>query len=435
MEANASNAAPAREPRNASDRMKARPQAQNKLQFRIDLALTVFFIALIFFFFICTLLFVEGMKVNTFDMRYISTYLEDSDDYTPFELVQASIDSLGNFIATKFYGTEALGKVNSTFQYALGKRLVSTGGTQMIRLNTGHLYDLQGEMSMEGGRDDILAMRDIVPEDTPFLFVYEHPTLYDVDAQMPKGYGFLDHGIEEADEIVSLLREAGVEVLDSRDVLPSSGIPMDEYLMYTDQHWTTRAAICMAQTICGQIEQMTGIELPEERLDIDQFETTVYPKLFLGKYGQRVGTLVIDPDDIVTYAPKYPTSIHFINNKKGYITEAEGAFDDVLLRRDVLEPDPGKTWNTKAYMCYGLTDNYDVMTNPDGADCTILLLKDSYSAPIGRFLSLVANEVHSVDMRQYATGSLQEQIDACDPDIVIVAYSLQMLRDEQYEFE
>ena len=408
---------------------------QNKLQFRIDIVLTVLFIVMIFFFPITTAIFKDGLIGRAFYMRYISQYLEDSDDYTPFELVEAAIHSWDNFISTNLYGTETLGKISSTFQYALGKKLVSSGNTQMIRLNTGHLYDLQSEMSMESARDDILSMRAIVPEDTPFLFVYEHPTIYDYDAQMPKGYEFLDFSRQEADEIVGMLREAGVDVMDSRDVLPATGLPLEDYLMYTDQHWATSAAILMAQAISEHAEEVTGVDMPTERLDLDQFETTVYPKLFMGKYGQRVGTLVVDPDDIVTYKPKYDTNIHFQSSRKTIVTDVEGPFDEVALRREVLEPEPGKSWNMRAYMDYGLTEEYDVLTNEDGADCTILLLKDSYSAPIGRFLSLVADEVYSVDMRQYAVGTLDDWVKKYDPDIVVVAYSLQMLRDEMYEFE
>lgn len=418
------------------DKMKGVAQPQNGLQFRIDLILTVLFIGMIFFFLICTLLFVDGLRVNAFEMKYLRFYLDDPDDYTPFELVEASINSTGDFIASNLYGTNELGMINAGFQYALGKRLVSTGGTQMIRLNTGHLYDLQTEMSMEGGRDDIVEMRNIVPADTPFLFVYEHPTLYDEDAQMPKGYGFLDYGIQEADEVVSLVREAGIDVLDSRDVLPASGVPMDEYLMRTDQHWSTRAAMLMAQAICRRAEELTGRELPEERLDIEQFDTTVYPKLFLGKYGQRVGTLMIEPDDITVYTPKYETELHVRTSNVGKVRELDGPFEKVQVRPDALKTPEGQSWNTRGYLYYGLTEDYDISTNPDGGDCTILLLKDSYSAPIGRFLSLAADEVYSVDLRSYYNEkTLADYIEECDPDIVVVAYSLQMLRDEQYEFQ
>ena len=410
-------------------------EKRKKLQFRIDLVLTAFFIIMIFYFLISTIVFEEGLFGHAFYMKHVGLFLENRFDYTPWEWMEASIKSLDDFISTKLHNTSTLSQVNSTFQYALGKKLVSTGGSQMIRLNTGHLFDLQGEMSMKESRDDVLRLKSVVPEGTPFLFVYEHPTLYDEEAQMPKGYEFLDFTNRQADEIVGMLRDSGVEVIDSRDVMHDAGLALEDILMYTDQHWSTRAALTMAQSIARRAGELTGVDIPAERLDIDQFDTEVYPKLFLGKYGQRLGTLVIDPDDIITYAPKYDTYLHRVTSYSSRMSEAEGTFVEANLKSEVLEPDEGKTWNIRAYTDYGLTEDYDIITNEDGADLTVLLVKDSFGAPIGRFLSLVAKNVYSVDLRSYASGKLSEWIEKCDPDIVVVAYSMQMLRNESYVFE
>ena len=86
-------------------------------------------------------------------------------------------------------------------------------------------------------------------------------------------------------------------------------------------------------------------------------------------------------------------------------------------------------------MDYGLTESYDVYTNPDAADCTILLLKDSYATSIAAFLSLVADEVIALDMRHEDVGSLNDWMAKYDPDIMIVSYSMQMLRDDAYAFQ
>ena len=409
-------------------------QKRDKLQFRIDLVLTVFFLVTIFGLLIGTILFEHGLFGHAFYMQYVGQLLEDPEDFTPWEWVEASIKSLDSFIASNITGTETLSKLNSTVQYALGKRLVNTGGTQMIRLNTGHLYDLQSEMSMKDSANDIVAMRDAVPEGTPFLFVYAHPTLYDEEAQMPEGYGFLDYNNRQADEILGMLRGADVDVIDSREVWRESGLPLEDFVLYTDQHWTTRAAMTIAQSIATRAEEATGVAVPSERLDIDQFDTEVYPKLFMGTYGQRVGTLIIDPDDITTYAPRYDTKIRRYTLQRGVETDVEGTFDEVNLRRDLLVPIPGKTWNMGAYMDYGLTEDYEIFTNEDGADLTILLARDSFGGAVGRFLSLVAKKVYSVDLRSYYSGTLADWLEY-DPDIVVVAYSMQMLRNESYVFE
>ena len=409
-------------------------ERQGKLQFRIDLVLTVLFLLTIFGFLLGTIIFEHGLWGHTFYFRYVSQYLENAEDYTAWDLVEASKNSLDNFIAENLYGTKSLQKVNSAFQYVLGKKLVSTGGTQMILLNSGHFYDMQAEMSLDGPVQDILSIRDALPEGTPFLFVYEHSTLYDPAAQMPEEYGFMDFSEQNADILMARLRENGVNVIDSREVYRASGLSLDEFTLRTDKHWTALAALTTTREIAGRVQELTGRDIPVERLKTEQFNAEVYPGLFLGTYGQRLGARLAAPDDITVYTPKYETNIHRTTLYNGKISETEGTFEKVNIRSDVLQPLAGKTWNIRAYCAYGLVEDYDIMTNEAGGDCTILLLKDSFSAPIGRFLSLAADEVYSVDMRN-RNGSLKTWIERSNPDIVIVSYSMQMLRSEGYAME
>ena len=406
----------------------------NKLQYRIDIVLTALFLVMIFVFGIMTVVTDwDGILHAARGYNRLKGYLADPDDYSAWDYFCARISSVDDYIAQNVFLSEELGYANSSFQYAIGKRVVTTGGQQMIRLNSGHLFDLQDYVSMEKGVGDIVAMDEIVPDDIPFLFVYEHPTIYSED-QMPAGYDVLDYSDEIAAEIVSRMAETDIPMLDSRDILTSSGVAMEDYLMYTDQHWATRASLIMARRIADEIESMTGTDISAEKLDIENFETETYEKLFLGKYGQRIGTVNIDPDDITIYWPKEETSISRYTNYLGDITEIEGEFKDSVIRWDYLQPDEGETYNIKAYFDYGLTENYDIFRNADAADCTVLLLKDSYSASIGSFLSLVCDEVYNVDLRR-SDLTLQEWIDETNPDIVICAYSMQMLRQDEYEFQ
>ena len=209
---------------------------------------------------------------------------------------------------------------------------------------------------------------------------------------------------------------------------------MEEYLMYTDQHWSTLAAVTMAQAIAGRLNEMTGAGLDTSLLDMDNLEREVHEKLFMGKYGQRVGPAIVDPDDIVEYWPRGETHLVRESRRKKTIVNQEGDWRAAMTRFDKLEPDPGKTWNKSGYMVYGLVESYDIMTNEAAPDFTILLLKDSYSSPIGRYLSLLARHVISVDLRQ-DVEPLEAWVEKYKPDAVVMSYSLQMLRDDEYAFE
>lgn len=405
----------------------------NKLQFRIDVVLSVLFLAMIFFFGIMTVATDhEAIYKHATRLSDLEAYLEDPEDYSHWDLFEARIKSLDSYLASNLYKATELGYFNSSFQYAIGKDLINTGSSQMLTLTSGHLYDLQNYVPMENKIQEISALRDSLNGEIPFLFVYEHPTIYS-DDQMPEGYKALDYSDEIAAEVVSLLDEKQIDYLDSRAILPASGVPMAEYLMYTDQHWSTRASMIMAQSVAEKISELTGRELDVSRLDIDRFETETYEKLFLGKYGQRIGTGNIDPDDITVYWPKYDTNIRrttfYLNNW----TKVEGPFKESVLRKKYLNR--GKNgYNLSAYFDYGLTENYEYYRNDDAADCTVLLLKDSYSASIGAFLSLVVDNVVSMDMRR-ANTPFDKLVEDYAPDVVVVAYSMQMLRDDAYDFQ
>lgn len=405
----------------------------SKSQFRIDVLLTIFFLAGILFMGAMTLLTdAEGIYKAAVSKSRLSGYLEESwEDSSAWDRLCARIRSVDDYIAGNVYGATELGYLNSSVQYAMGKDLISTGSSQMLNLTSGHLYDLQNYVSMDSSTANVQEMREICG-DIPFLYVYEHPTIYSAD-QMPAGYGDLDYSDEIADEIVERITSLGIPMLDSREVLSSSGLELSEFLLYTDQHWATRASLEMARAIAEQLSGMTSVDLRADRLDISNFETQTYEKLFLGKYGQRIGVSNIDPDDITIYWPKYDTSITRTTNYLGEITEISGAFKDSVIRWKYLEPDAGKSYNLKAYFDYGLTENYDIYSNPDGAPCTILLLKDSYSASIGSFLSLLADNVYAVDLRR-SELTLEEWIEQAQPDAVVVSYSMQMMREDAYVF-
>ena len=113
-------------------------------------------------------------------------------------------------------------------------------------------------------------------------------------------------------------------------------------------------------------------------------------------------------------------SLRFKNDER-----AEGAWRDVMTRYDRLDPDPGRTWNIVAYTYYGQVETYDILTNEDAPDFTILLLKDSYSAPI--------RHVIGVDLRR-SEQPVEQWIEEYRPDAAVMAYSLQMLRDDEYQF-
>ncbi len=364
-------------------------------------------------------------------MTQLKPYLPEK--WNRLDLLAARVTSFTAKIAEVMWGKTEMGYVNSAFQYALGKRVVNTGAQNMIRLNTGHFYDFIEYKDLAPNAGEIVALRNTTLKDIPFLFVYEHPTLYDPEGMMPAGYEALDHSAVMAAEALDALRAGGVETLDSRDVLNNSGVPLAELLMVTDQHWSTKAAMLMAKAVAERLNDIAGANLDASLLDLDNFDTVTHEKRFLGKYGQRVGTWFATPDDLVEYNPRYDTHLIRDTLRVTTVEHEEGSFPEVAVRRDRLEPDPGKTYNLLGYTYYGQVETYNNFVNTLGPDFTVLVLKDSYSAPVATFLSLVAGKVISVDLRR-DVDPLEVWLEKYRPDAVVMAYSLQMLRDDDYQF-
>ena len=98
---------------------------------------------------------------------------------TRLDRLAARINGFTSAISDAMWMKTEMGYANSAFQYALGKRMINTGSQNMLTLTTGHLYDVSPYKSLAGGAENIIDLRNTALKDVPFLFVYEHPTLYD----------------------------------------------------------------------------------------------------------------------------------------------------------------------------------------------------------------------------------------------------------------
>ena len=407
---------------------------RGSLQLYLDVVLAALFIAALFCLGIGTLISEgDGLRGALASRQRLRTFLDDPDDAGVWDRFAARIHSLDDYLAKHLFLDDELGHLNARFQYALGKRMLQSGGELMLTLEGGQLYDLQDKrIPMKSAAREVLRLRASLPADTPFLFAYAHPGVYE-RAQFPPGYETLDYSNEMADELLDLLSAAGVPLLDSRAVLRASGLSSEQYLLRTDSHWATRAALEMARAAAQSAARLTGAELRSDLLDVRNFDSYTYPALFLGAYGQRVGAALAMPDDITIYWPRYRTNIRRRTEYLGEYTDVEGEFRDSVIRWRYLRALDVQSWNTVAYFDYGLTEDCDLYENHSAADCTILLLKDSFSAAMGGFLSLAADRVCAVDLRR-SDRSLREWIDAVRPDIVIAAFSLPYLLNEAYDF-
>ena len=349
------------------------------------------------------------------------------DDPSLAERIQARFLSFENTVNSYLFGRDAGLSLNIAMQNAMGKQIMQFGSDKMVTLNTGHLYDLVPETDVQEQLDNVIAMRDDVFGDIPMVYVYAQSTLYD-EAMLPEGVAMMDHNMEIADEVVSTLENAGVEVIDSREVLNACGYPLEELILYTDQHWSSKAGLVMAGEIARNLADK-GVPVAAENLDMDQFDSKTYEASFLGKYGQRIGSGNTQLDDMTAFWPKYDTDIHRVTRSRSTIDgEAQGRFEDAAIRWADFEDDKDCDYSTQSYMAYGLTEAEEIYTNNKLTEGRILVVKDSFGASVNSFLSLCAHEVWGVDLR-HSEKSIEEYVQELQPDAVVFVYSQQVLRD------
>ena len=398
-----------------------------------SLILTICFLLTVFFLCIATVLTRGGSLLES--LRYYKTkqYLT-TENPGILEMASARIASLDNALSECLFFSDELGYVSAKIQYLLGKQVVNIGDASMLRTPQGYLYDMTDAFDFTDSVQEIIAFRDALDTEIPFLYVHEHTlAMGDSDAdEIPPGYVDLDYSFENADGIVAAFQESGIDVLDSRQILADSGYSQDQLMLRTDHHWTPLGSLVMARRIAEEMNARLGLHLQTDLLDEERFETETFPQILLGERGQRVGAWNTPLDDVTLYFPKYATRLSRVTQKTASSEEEfyEGTFREAIIRWDAMER--GKNgYNTLSNGAYGFTEAFDHYHNDNAADLTLLVFKDSYSGQIASFLSLLFEDVVVVDPRKTELDAMHF-VDLYDPDAVLVGFCQQMLMSHQY---
>jgi hypothetical protein len=355
-----------------------------------------------------------------------TNYLKD--DGRPLAGVSARISALTGAINRTLLGKDTFQSLNLRLQMALGKQMYSLGGTTMVKLKTGQLYDLLGKTNIRDDVDKMVKLSKSLQDlSIPMLYVYPHSYLYE-DNMLPDGV--TDGNIQAADDLVTGLRGAGTPVVDSREVYRAAGLTLDQAIYRTDQHWATNNLFATFQATAEKLTEM-GIAIDPALYASDNFKTDVYARMHMGQVGERLGPSLITPDDFVLMQPSYETALHkkIVN---GSITEDEsGSFSDLLNWK--LIDDAKRDGVANLYSVYGNHDAENWYVNDKVPTGRILISKDSYGTPFVDFLALTAHEVLAIDLRK-GSRTIEDYAREFKPDIVIVAHSQAMLREANYVF-
>ena len=370
------------------------------------------------------------MALHARDLAYAVTkgYTNYIKEGRPLAGISARISALTSTINRTLLGKDAFEGLNLRLQMALGKQMFSLGGSTMVKLKTGQLYDLMGKTSFKDDIEKMVRLKDTLKSmGIPMLFVYPHSYLYE-DGMLPDGV--TDTNVEMADALVSGLRAADIPVIDSREVYRANGLTIDRAIYRTDQHWATPTLFATFQATAAKLNEM-GFAIHPTLYASENFTSEVFAGMHMGQVGERLGPELIEPDDFVLMKPTYETSLHkkTVNGTK--VEEAESSFTDLLNLK--LIDDAKRDGVANLYSVYGNHDAENLYVNDKVPTGRILISKDSYGTPFVDFMALTAHEVLAVDLRKNSR-SIEDYAREFKPDIVIVAHSQAMLREANYVF-
>lgn len=246
--------------------------------------------------------------------------------------------------------------------------------------------------------------------------------------------GVTDYGNENADKLLSVLADEGVDYLDLRPGMRAAMAQpgAERFFFRTDHHWTPEGGFEGYRELMDYLSAHYGFSYDPAHTDPNSYEKLAYEDFFLGSQGKRVGSLYAGVDDINLWKPKFDTS--FTYSVPLNAIERTGPFEQSLLFPERVA---AKDWfGGNPYTLYAGGDyNLARMTNhlnPDGP--RVLLIRDSFSCVLAPFLALDCGEVVTIDLR-YFKDDLMDYMEWLNPDLVCVMYTASSTRlPELFQF-
>ena len=280
--------------------------------------------------------------------------------------------------------------------------------------------------------DAVEFLKDYVSNrfNIPFLYIQAPQKIQ--PEELPAG--MMNYGNQNADQLLELLDEKGVDTLDLRPGIAAAAAESEApFFFRTDHHWTPEAGFAAYQLISKELNTRYGYTAEAQFSDPAQYDVKAYDDWFLGSQGKRVGTRYAGLDGINFWKPRFDTD--FTYSAFGFFDDRNGPFEETLLFPERMEPKD--YFNGNPYTLYSGGD-YPLARmvnhkNPDGP--RILLIRDSFSCAMAPFLALQCGELMTMDMR-YFKEDLGGYIEWLQPDLVMIMYSASTTKlDEMFPFQ
>lgn len=205
----------------------------------------------------------------------------------------------------------------------------------------------------------------------------------------------------------------------------------------TDSRWTIPASFDAFCEIVSVINDTAYINLDPDGqyTDLANYKQTDYTQHFLGNLGRRAGAPFAGYDDFTLIVPDFPTSFTVETNYFDQEAVVTGDFSEALLVADHLNAED--IYERTMYAAYlgGNAAQRIIKNDLRTYAPKVLVIGDSYMAPIVSFLACAAGEVHY--LWQYgnpAVEDLEAYLTAEKFDVVLVGISSNMMQEGGFGF-
>lgn len=307
-------------------------------------------------------------------------------------------------------------------------------GNDVVKYSNGQLNFIGDICSIDTcvGANDYLECRfNAIKSLKTFISENSNSNLYFI-IEPNKGVGILPYTIsfdntkESVDtRLSSTLTELKIPYLDLNE-----GIPENREIAFynTDHHWRIEYAFSQLPIICD------FLGITDTLYNEEHFKMINTHRQFIGSLAKRTGNYFSTLTDTCKYyVPNFDTSIKADYYSTSQIKRRCGTLEETLLFKEFIED---KTFDSNLYdVCnHGdnplvRIDNLSPLSNE-----TVLLIGDSFSAPLITYLSLSFRHMDCVDLRSNKNCNLYKMISDNAYDKIIFVYP-EFYNESMFQFQ
>lgn len=376
---------------------------------------------------------VEVTKTNTNNLNAESepTDNKKNNNKTISKKLKNTIRKIDNIYNENIFQKSSFIEINGYFQKLMGKNVIDNGdGTRVIKDNNNYLhYGLMvNPINVSNQAKNISNLNDFCKnEDIKFMYVQAPFKVNGEEGQLPIGVN--DYSNNAADDLLQKLKDKNVEYLDLRESIKEDSLTYEDIFFKTDHHWTLDSAFWAYNKITDKLSSTYDLEFDDKYINVNNYNSILLKKSFVGSQGIRVGKYYTDIDDVKYYTPKFDTNLTYslFRPNGDLVMKNTGDFSNSIIDQDRMQSDDVYTSKYDAFL--RTNNEIHIVNNNADNDKKILFIKDSFARPVASYMSLNYKETRLLDLRNYK-GSTYEYIKEYNPDVVIMLYNARMLKNK-----